>query len=164
MAMGPVQVLGIGFEHGEFKGEILDELRKLMEHDLVRVIDLLFVRKLDDGTVEKIEITDQHEISKLGAVAGALIGFGAAGEEGALVGAELGAEAAEDGTLFDEENVWYLEDALPVGVATGIVVLEHRWAIPLRDAIVRAGGLPIVDQWIHPLDLIAIGAEIGMEL
>jgi len=164
MALGPVQVLGIGFEHGQFKGEILDELKKLMEHDVVRLIDLLFVRKLDDGTIEKLEITDQHEISKLGAVAGALIGFGAAGEEGALVGAEMGAEAAEKGTVFDEGNVWYLEDALPVGVATGIVVLEHRWAIPLRDAIIRAGGLPIVDQWIHPLDLVAIGAEIGMEI
>jgi len=164
MAMGPVQVLGIGFEHGEFKGEILDELRKLMEHDVVRLIDLLFVQKMEDGTVKKMEIADQHEISKFGAVAGALIGLGAAGEEGALVGAELGAEAAEEGTVFDEENVWYLEDALPVGVATGIVVLEHRWAIPLRDAIIRAGGLPIVDQWIHPLDLVAIGAEIGMEL
>jgi hypothetical protein len=164
MTLGPVQVLGIGFESGELKGEVLDELKKLMEHDIVRLIDLLIVQKQEDGTIIRMEISDQHEISKLGTVVGALLGLGVAGEEGALVGAELGAEAAEKGTVFDEEDVWYLEDALPVGVTTGIAVLEHRWAIPLRDAIVRAKGVPIVDQWIHPLDIVAIGAEIGMEI
>ena len=162
MALGPVQVLGIGFEQGDFKGEVLDELRKLMEHDVVRLIDLLVVQKQEDGTIKKAEIADKDEISKFGTIAGALIGLGAAGAEGALAGAELGAEAAESGTLFDEENVWYLEDALPVGVTTGIVILEHRWAIPLRDAIARAGGVAVLDEWIHPADLVALGMEAAL--
>ena len=42
--------------------------------------------------------------------------------------------------------------------AVGVALIEHRWAIPLRDAIRRAGGVPLADSWIHPEDLIAIGA------
>jgi hypothetical protein len=37
------------------------------------------------------------------------------------------------------------------------MLVEHRWAIPLRDAILRAGGFPISDGFVHPLDLVAIG-------
>ena len=116
----------------------------------MRLIDLLLVRKNEDGTVEKLEIADLEELAELGALAGALLGLGAAGEEGAEVGAAAGAEAmAEDGSVFDESDVWYLADALPVGMAAAIVVLEHRWAIPLRNAITRpAGGAG--GQWLHP--------------
>jgi hypothetical protein len=59
MAMGPVQVLIVGFgEDAEFKGEALDQLRLLREQDIVRVIDLLVVHHKEDGTVEKLEIAD----------------------------------------------------------------------------------------------------------
>ena len=92
--MGPVQILVVGFgEDAQFKGAALEELRRLQEADIVRLIDLLFVRKLEDGTVEKLEIADVEEVAELGALAGALLGLGAAGEEGAEVGAAIGAEA-----------------------------------------------------------------------
>ena len=98
MAMGPVQVLVVGFgPDAEFKGEALDQLRLLREQDIVRVIDLLVVHHKEDGTVEKLEIADHEELADLGALAGALIGFGAAGEEGAEVGAEAGAASAAGG-------------------------------------------------------------------
>ena len=94
MAMGPVQVLVIGFgEDAQFKGEALAELKKLSEHDIVRLIDLLAVRKNADGSVDKVEIADDAELAEFGAVAGALIGFGEAGEAGAVAGAEAGAVA-----------------------------------------------------------------------
>ena len=84
MIVGPVQILVVGFgADAQFKGEALDELRLLREQDIVRVIDLLVVHKAEDGTIEKLEIADDEELAKLGALAGALIGFGAAGEEGA---------------------------------------------------------------------------------
>ena len=99
-----------------------------------------------------------------GAVAGALMGFGAAGEEGAELGALVGAEAAlEQGSAFDDEDVWYIADAIPAGTSAAIAVIEHRWAIPLRDAIREAGGVPLVDEWLHPEDLLAAGMEIGLE-
>jgi hypothetical protein len=160
MAMGPIQVLVIGFgEDAAFEGEALAELKRLREHDIVRLVDVLFVRKNADGTIDKIELADEAELMQLGAVAGALVGFGAAGEEGAEAGAQAGAAALAGGELYDESQVWYIADAIPAGMAATIAVLEHRWAIPLRDAIWRAGGIALADEWIHPQDLIAAGME-----
>jgi len=164
MELGPVQVLVLGYgSNAEFKGEALDELKKLREHDVVRVVDLLFVTKDENGEVAKVEIGDVEELTELGAVAGALVGFGAAGEEGAEVGAMAGAEAMSSGTMYDDKDVWYIADAIPAGSSAAIVVFEHRWAIPLRDAIVRSGGVALADEWIHPADLIAIGIEAAAE-
>lgn len=160
MEFGPVQILVVGFEHGKFEGKALAELRRLREHDIVRLLDLLFVRKDEDGNMEEIEISDipREEAMELGALVGALMGFGAEGEEGAEAGALAGAERAADGSLLDEERAWYLADAIPPGSAACIALLEHRWAIPLRDAIAEAGGEALLDTWIHPQDLIAAGA------
>jgi uncharacterized membrane protein len=158
MTMGPVQLLVVGFAGGEFKGEIIAELDRLREHDIVRLIDLVFVRKHEDGTVEKVLRSDlsPEEAEEFGATVGALIGFGAAGEAGAELGAIEGAAALEDGHVFDDE-VWYVEDAIPPGTAAAVALLEHRWALPLRDGIRRAGGFHLADAWIHPADLVGIG-------
>jgi hypothetical protein len=90
-------------------------------------------------------------------LAGALLGFGAEGEEGAEAGALAGASAAEDGTFLEDE-VWYLAEHIPEGSSAAIALLEHRWAIPLRDTIQGAGGMTLADSWIHPEDLVSIGA------
>lgn len=165
MAMGPVQILVVGYgEDAQFTGQALEELKALADHDIVRVIDLLFVHKNEDGSVEKIEIEDEHEVTKLGALAGALLGFGAAGEEGAEVGAEAGSHLGEDGSLYGDEGVWFLADAVPEGMSAAVVILEHRWAIPLRNAIAESGGVALLDKWLHPQDLIVAGAEIGMQI
>jgi uncharacterized membrane protein len=164
MAMGPVQILVVGYgEDAEFKGKALEELRRLRDHDIVRLIDLLFLTKNADGSVDKIELSDADDLMALGAVAGALVGFGAAGEEGAEAGALVGAAAMADGSLYDEQEVWYIADTIPEGTSAAIAVLEHRWAIPLRDAIRDAGGVALADEWIHPLDLIAAGIEAAAE-
>ena len=162
MSIGPVQMLVVGFEGPNFKGEILEELKRLKDEDIIRLIDLLVIKKNDDGTVETLHQSDlsQDEAMEFGAVAGALIGLGAAGEEGAEVGALAGAEALEDGHALDEDQVWYAADAIPNGTAAGIALIEHRWAIPLRDAIVRAGGIPLIDEWIHATDLVAAGLKM----
>jgi uncharacterized membrane protein len=160
MAFGPVQILVIGFDQPKFKGEVLAELERLREDDVVRLIDLLVVRKDDDGNIEKAQVSDlsQEELEDFGAVVGALIGVGADGEEGATAGAVLGAAAMEDGHVFDAEDTWYVDDAIPPGTAAAIALLDHRWAIGLRDAIHSAGGFHLADAWVHPADLVAIGA------
>jgi uncharacterized membrane protein len=164
MTMGPVQLLVVGFEGGDFKGEILAELVRLRENDIVRLIDLAFVRKDADGRVEKMMRSDlsPEEAEAFGAVVGALIGFGAAGDEGAELGAVEGAAALEDGHVLDEE-VWYVDDAIPNGTAAAVALLEHRWAIPLREGIRRAGGFHLADAWIHPADLVGIGVLAAEE-
>jgi uncharacterized membrane protein len=162
MEFGPVQLLVIGFEDGEFSGEILAELRRLREHDIVRLVDLIFVARGEDGEFEAVEHSDlpAEEAEAFGALAGGLLGLGAAGEEGMEAGAVAGAEAVDErGSVLDPDNVWYLADAIPPGTSAGIALLEHRWAIPLRDAIERAGGHNLVDAWVHPSDLVEIGAQ-----
>ena len=159
MTIGPVQMLMLGFEDPQFKGEILEELKRLKDADIVRVIDAAVVRKNDDDSVDILHASDlsPEEAQEFGAVVGALIGLGMDGEDGMAVGAAAGAEAMEDGRVFDDDQIWYAADAIPTGTATAIALLEHRWAIPLRDAILRAGGFVLADEWIHPSDLVAIG-------
>lgn len=159
MEFGPVQILVVGFDEPEFKGQIRAELDRLRDHDVVRLVDLIVVRKDDDGNIERLRHSDlsQEEAEEFGAIAGALIGFGAGGEEGMEAGAVLGASEMEDGYVLDESNSWYVDDAIPPGTAAAVAILEHRWAIGLRDAIRDAGGFHLADAWIHPADLVAVG-------
>jgi uncharacterized membrane protein len=160
MAIGPVQLIVLGFDEPEFRGEILAELDRLKENDIVRVIDGLAVHKDAEGEVTVLKRTDlsDEEAAEFGATVGALIGLGVAGEEGAEAGAELGAERTEDGVdLFPETDALDVIEEIPNDSAAAIILLEHRWAIPLRDAVARANGMPIADTFIHPLDLVAIG-------
>jgi uncharacterized membrane protein len=159
LTLGPVQMLVVGFAGDNFSGEIRDELERLKEHDIVRLIDLLLVKKNDDGEIEVLQTSDldQNEAEEFGAVVGALVGFGAGGDEEVERGAIAGAAELEDGHVFDDNAVWYLSDAIPDGTAAAVALLEHRWAIPLRDKIAQAGGVTLSDAWIHAADLVAIG-------
>jgi uncharacterized membrane protein len=158
---GPVQILVVGFEGAAFNGEIMPELERLKEHDIIRLIDLVVVAKDEDGEILGVELSDltSEQSSEFGAIAGALVGLGAAGEEGAEAGALLGAEAGSD--LLGEETMWAIADTIPTGSRAAVALIEHRWAIPLRDAIRRAGGVPLADSWLHPEDLVAVGLLIG---
>jgi uncharacterized membrane protein len=166
MAIGPVQLLVLGFAEPNFTGKIAAELDRLREHEFVKIVDALVVNKDDEGNVTQLQISDltSDESAEYGAIAGALVGFGYGTEEAVDAGAEAGAEAGADGHLIDDDDAWYIADAIPEGTAAVILLLEHLWAIPLRDAIVDAGGIALADEWIHPKDLIAVGvaaAEAG---
>ena len=160
MAIGPVQLIVLGFDAPNFKGEILAELDRLKENDIVRVIDGLAVYKDAEGEVTVLKRTDlsDEEAAEFGATVGALIGLGVAGAEGAEAGAELGAERTAGGVdVFPEGDVLDVVEEIPNDSAAAIILLEHRWAIPLREAVTRASGMPIADKFIHPLDLVAVG-------
>jgi uncharacterized membrane protein len=166
MAFGPVQLLVLGFQDPDFQGEIVAELDRLKESDVVRVIDAVAVYKDARGRVTTMKRSDlsDEEAAEFGAVVGALIGLGAAGEEGAEVGAAAGAAATSEGVdLLSEEEAWDVVEQIPKDTAAAVILLEHRWAIPLRDAIVRAGGFRIDDGFIHPLDLVAVGVLAAEE-
>ena len=165
LTLGPVQMLIVGFTGDNFDGSIMEELDRLKEHDIVRLIDLLFVKKNEDGEIEVAQRSDLNaeEAQEFGAIIGALVGLGADGEEGAEYGALAGAAELQDGHVFDDDAVWYLGDAIPDGTAAAVALLEHRWAIPLRDKIAQAGGLTLSDAWIHVADLVAVGALASAE-
>lgn len=161
MAFGPVQLLVLGFDQPDFQGQIVAELDRLKEGDLVRVIDGIAVHKHEDGKVEVLRRSDlsDDEAAEFGAVVGALIGLGAGGVEGAEAGAELGAAAAaaERSEPDADDDEWDVLDEIPPGTAAAVILLEHRWAAPLRDAIRSANGFAISDGWVHPEDLVAVG-------
>jgi len=154
MTFGPMQLLVVGFGQTEPTGTIAAELRALREHDIVRLIDLLVVRKDADGDVTAVETSDlsSAETAELGALTGALIGLGA-GEDAGNGGGNGAA-----GLLQDE--VWFVADAIPIGTSAAVAVLEHRWAIPLRQAVEEAGGKSLADAWLHPDDLAGLGAHL----
>ena len=171
MAIGPVQLIVLGFNHPNFHGEVIAELERLRASDTVRVIDSLAVYKDADGELEVEHLSNltQEEAIELGTKIGALVGLGIAGEEGMEAGAEAGAEeAAEEGiNVFGDADEWDVLEDIPNDSAAALILLEHHWAVPLRDAIARAGGFRISDGFISPLDLVGIGlmsAEEASEL
>ena len=94
MAIGPVQLIVLGFNHPDFHGEVIAELERLRASDTVRVIDSLAVYKDADGELEVEHLSNltEAEAIELGSKIGALIGLGIEGEEGAEAGAIAGAE------------------------------------------------------------------------
>jgi len=160
MAIGPVQLIVLGFNHPNFHGEIIQELERLRESDTVRVIDALAVHKDAEGEVEVAHLSNltKDEAVELGSKVGALIGLGIEGEEGLEAGAVAGAEATADGVeIFTDEEAWDVLADIPNDSAAALVLIEHHWAVPLRDAIARAGGFRLSDGFISPLDLVEIG-------
>jgi uncharacterized membrane protein len=159
MAIGPVQLIVLGFNHPEFHGEIIAELERLRESDTVRVIDSLAVHKDADGQLEVKHLSNlsDDEAIELGSKVAALIGLGIEGEAGMEAGAALGAEAGADGIDVFSGDEWDVLEDIPNDSAAALILLEHHWAVPLRDAIVRAGGFRLSDGFISPLDLVAIG-------
>ena len=166
MTIGPVQLIALGFDKPDFHGEVIEELDRLRESDMVRVIDALAVYKDADGEVVVLKGSQlsKDEAEEFGAVVGALLGLGAGGEEGMEAGATAGAEAAADGIdVFSEEDAWDVLEELPNDAAVALILLEHRWAIGLRDAVARAGGFRITEGFISPLDLVAVGLVAAEE-
>jgi uncharacterized membrane protein len=166
MAIGPVQLIVLGFEHPEFHGEIIAELERLRDSDMVRVIDALAVHKDADGEIEVAHLSNlsKEEAIELGSTIGALIGLGIEGEDGAVAGAQAGAEAAAEGaSAFSEEEAWDILGEIPNDSAAALILLEHQWAVPLRNAIAAAGGFRISDGFISPLDLVEVGLHTDEE-
>ena len=171
MAIGPVQLIVLGFNHPHFHGEIIEELERLHDSGTVRVIDALAVYKDANGELEAEHLSNlsEAEAIEMGSKIGALIGLGFEGEAGAEAGAAAGAEEAAAGgiNVFGGAEEWDVLEDIPNDSAAALILLEHHWAVPLRDAIARAGGFRLGDGFISPLDLIEIGllsAEEAKEL
>jgi uncharacterized membrane protein len=164
MQIGPVQLLVIGYPTDEPHPALRAELQRLRSEPGIRLLDLVHVRKHEDGQVERVELSDLSEAEsiELGTLVGALVGFGAGGEAGAEMGALAGAVAAEGGATLGQD-LWYVDDAIPPGTAATIALLEHQWAIRMRDELRTAGGVLLADAWVHPSDLVEVGLVTAEE-
>lgn len=170
--MGPIQILLLEFEDFQATGGIVTELEALSDAGTVRVLDARFLLKEGEDELVAVRVSDlsDHEREDLRAAAGALIGFGAGAaiggdDEAALAGAILGADAAlgagEVG--MTAEDIVTIGDALDVGDALLLLVIENVWATGLRNAL-RSAGLVYAEQdYLTPEGLIALGAMLGLE-
>ncbi len=161
MTIGPLQLLAVGFVDPKLDGSVLGALADASDAGMIRVVDLLGVYKGEDGTVLAAEATDltEDEAITYGAWVGALIGLGAGGVEGAEAGAIAGAIHAMDEYEYgiDADGLATIADDIPAGGAGMLLVIEHTWAIPLRDALRASGGIMIAQDFLSPEALIAIG-------
>jgi uncharacterized membrane protein len=162
MTIGPLQLLVIGFTDPQLDGSILGALDDASASGVIKVVDMLGVYKDQNGDVLAAQASDltEDEAVTYGAWVGALIGLGAAGEEGAAAGAMVGAMHAMDEYEYgvDLEGLAGIADDLPSGGAGMLIVIEHTWAIPLRDALRDSGGIMIAQDFLSPEALITIGA------
>jgi hypothetical protein len=135
MTPGPFQILVVDFVDPNFQGEIADELERLEDAGLLRVLDLAFVSKAPDGEINAGMTHTVHS--------------------GEMVRLLLGLDSGPQ-----ELDLWDAAAAIEPGHAAAVVILEHRWAQPLRDAIARANGRAANSQWVDADYLTGLGVTL----
>jgi uncharacterized membrane protein len=163
---GPIQLVVLGFGQAALPLDFVNQLRRLRDDGIVRLVDAVFVAKDEHGDLNEIRASDlsEDEAILLGTLAGALFGYGAAGEEGAVLGAEFGGLAGEAGEFgLDREDIDEIADLIPRGSAAAFLLLEHLWAIGLKESLRNANGEVIAHGWVTPASLIAMGEEAAAE-
>jgi uncharacterized membrane protein len=164
MTYGPMQLIAIGFGHASLPLDFVNQLRRLRDAGIVRLVDAVFVSKDEHGDLNAIKVSDlgADETILLGTIAGALLGFGALGEEGIDLGAEIGMLSAED-SLFglSSDDIDEIADRIPRGTAATFILLEHLWAIGLKEAIRSSDGVVIAQGWVTPTTLVSIGERMA---
>ena len=131
MGIGPVEYMVVAFPGNKFKGEIAPALRELVDNGTVRIIDLTFVHKDENGDVVAVELEDQ-------------------GSEIFQAFHEL---AIDRGGLINEDDMMDIGNALDPNSSAAILVWEDLWAARLKDAIIDAGGV-LVDIQRVPYEIV----------
>jgi uncharacterized membrane protein len=157
--LGPIQMLTVAFPGNRFRGDILPELDRLKSDRVVRVIDMLIVRKDSEGNVMVGTASDLdfEEATALGSYLGALAGFAAAGPAGLERGAIAGAAELADGHIFDDDDIFRVTQALDRNTTAIMILLEHVWARQLLDAVARANGIELMNEWIQHDAILSMG-------
>src|SRR5712664_1449542 len=116
MVMGPLEYVVIGFEGHHFTGEILPKVREIQSKGIIRLIDLVFVKRTAGGSLEIQEISDL-------------------GVEEAREYEELSANIRG---LLTKEDIELATRDFPEQSAAAIALFEHIWAKDLKEAILQA--------------------------
>jgi hypothetical protein len=157
MELGPVQIVVIGLCDAQLVAGLVPEVRRLRDCPGIRLIDLVLVHKDESGRLVKVAV-HEAEPAEFGEVAELLVGTGAVAEQGLWVGAAAGAGSGlgTDGPT----EAWAVSDSIPPGTTAAVLLIEHRWAIPLRSAVVRVHGFALEDTWVRTVDLIETGTAL----
>jgi uncharacterized membrane protein len=159
---GPLQLLVIGFGQAALPLDFVNQLRRVRDDGIVRLVDAVYAAKDEHGDLTQIRVTDfsTEEMSHFGILAGALFGYGAAGDEGVVLGAVLGEMAAESREIgLDSDDMDEIADRIPRGTSAAFILMEHLWAIGLKESLRNTNGAVLASGWLTPATLIKLGEE-----
>jgi uncharacterized membrane protein len=172
MALGPLQFVVLGVRGEEQQQAVVKSLRNLSQRGAIRVIDVAYATKQDDGTWAPTRVSglSDEERKRFGAVAGALIGFGYGGMEGARAGAEY--VTTGDGLTLSQrdygENLQEIKEHLrdigqdlPTGATVAVALIEHQWMPKFREELRNNGILVLGSGMIRPRSLVMLGKELA---
>jgi hypothetical protein len=134
VSLGPIEIVTLVFPGSEFNGDIIPELSKLVETGTITIVDGVFVTVGDDGQVDIVEFEDASDRPGI---------------------SDLANLVDEVNGLISDDDVQELTSGIGAGSSAAILVFEHTWVKPLRDAIAGSGGLmldsvripgPVVDE------------------
>jgi hypothetical protein len=138
MELGPVEYIVVGFDGPKFEGKVLEELAKLTDAGIVRVLDLMAVYKDAEGNVAWLDVDQLDEDDQ------ASLGF-------------VGADTIE---LLSEEDGRLVIDDLPNDTAVALLVVEDLWAKDLAQAIRGAGGM-LLDSNRVPAEIVQAALDFA---
>ena len=141
--VGPIQIVVLGFEDPSFEGDILPELKRLSQLDVIRLVDMVIVAKSRSGELVRVQAggLSDSEVARLGSIAELLVGLTSEDLDEADE-ANVGAEPSDLRVFAGDQGTWSVVDAIPANTMCVVALIEHRWAIPLRDAIHKTGAGP----------------------
>jgi hypothetical protein len=139
MTLGPLEYLVVGFEGNHFTGQILPELRAAREKGIIRLVDLLFVKKDKSGNITAMEVSDlsDEEAAQYAPLAGDVLG------------------------LLTQEDIEQVASNIPNNSSAAIALIEHTWAIGLKEAVRNAGGIVLAGGLVAPAVLQMLEAELA---
>jgi uncharacterized membrane protein len=152
----------ITFPKPDIPMDLRNQLKEVREQGLVRMVDAVFVSKDEHSDIAVLEGSDleEDEVELLGILARAFFGYGAAGEAGLDASIEDDLEApGRDIFGLDEDDLLEVADRIPAGSAALFILLEHVWALGLREAVVNSQGVVVANGWITPETLVSLGAD-----
>jgi hypothetical protein len=163
MVIGPLQLLMIGYAEDTFPGRILPDLRALGREGNIRILDILFAKKDKMGKIwalKNSEFTAEESVH-FGAIAGALIGLGTMSREESKQGTGIsGFFVAENDSGFRLEDIAALVKQVPNGSSFAMALIEHQWAIKLKDLIIEAGGTLLAQGMVAHQALVHLESEL----
>ena len=138
MTLGPLEYLVVGFEGNRFTGQILSELRAARDKGIIRIIDLLLIMKDENGDITAMEMSDlsSEEAEQFGPIAGDLL------------------------QVFEPDDVEAAANQIPNNSSAGLLLIEHSWAVGLKEAILNAGGIPLAGGLVAPAVVQMLEAEL----
>ena len=153
MSIGPLQLIVLGVSHPDVDAGVRAELARLRAAEATRLVDALVLTKDTQGELEADQLAEADIIATL-------IGLDITDrkdDDEASVTSPAVADLGESVHAFDSEEEWDVVAEMPNGSVALLLLFEHRWAVPLREAMTRAGAVRIADGFVSPLDLADIG-------